>query len=130
MTIDDIAAELPNGFHDALLRTLKVDYVSRRATLELRVCVGDPDAPTEIEREAYRPLTLSISGLLWCVVEPPKSVAGKSGDELWIDAGPVSSLKEKPAIPAVPANAFAWWIFVHEWNAFMYIAGSEASLDS
>ena len=114
MTLETIAAELPNGFHDARLRTLSIDYVSRRATLDLRVWVGDSDAPVEAEREAYRPITLSISGLLWCAVEPPRTVAGGAGDELWIDAGPMSSLKDKPALPVVPDGAFAWWIFVQQ----------------
>ncbi len=123
MTLDDIALELPNGFHDALLRTLTIDYVSHRATLALRVWVGDAHAATEAEREAYRPATLTVSGLAWCIVESPEPVTDGTGDGLWIDAGPVSNLKDKPALPTVPDGAFAWWIFVRQWNAFMYIAG-------
>jgi hypothetical protein len=130
MTLEDIAASLPNGFHDALLRTLTVDYVSRRATLNLRVWVGDVDARREADREAYRAVTLTISGLLWWIVESPQNVTGATGEELWIDAGPLSSLQTKPDVPSVSDDAFAWWIFVRQWNAFMYIAGSDASLDS
>jgi hypothetical protein len=63
--LEGVAGEWPNGLHDAFLRTLTIDYASRRATLSLQVWVGDPNADAEVEREAYRPLTLTISGLLW-----------------------------------------------------------------
>ena len=129
MTLEDIAAELPNGFHDAFLRLLAVDYVDRRATLGLNVWVGNLDAATDAEREVYRPVTVIISGLLWCIIEAPETTDYPGVDGLWIDSGPVSSLKNTPAIPTVPDDVFAWWIFVREWNAFIYIAGTDASFD-
>ena len=121
MTLDEIAAQLPGILHDAVLRALKIDYASHEATFGLRIHVGDPDATTEADREGYRSVTLTISGLLWCVIECPES-ADSATDELWIDAGPIESLKERPMV-AVPDGAFAWWIFVHQWNAFIYVAG-------
>jgi len=127
-SLESIAAELPNGFHDAFLRRLVVDYVERRATLALNVWVGELEAATDAEREKYRPINVTISGLLWCIIEAPRTTDYGSADGLWIDAGPVSSLKNKPAIPKVPDDAFAWWIFVREWNAFIYVAGADASL--
>jgi hypothetical protein len=130
MTLEDIAAELPNGFHDAFLRRLTIDYADRRATPVLNVWVGDVAATTDAEREAYRPVTITISSLLWCIIESPRAERDGDADGLWIDAGPVSSLKSKPAIPTVPDDAFAWWTFVRERNAFIYIAGTDASLDS
>ena len=53
-----------------------------------------------------------------------------TGNELWIDAGPLHSLKNQPALPAVSDGAFVWWIFVRQWNAFMYIAATDASVAS
>src|SRR5256885_8257389 len=61
MTLEDVERALPNGFHDAFLQTLTVDYVARRATLSLRVWIGDADAPTNADREAYRQVVLTIS---------------------------------------------------------------------
>ena len=130
MTLDDIAAELPNSFHDAFLRRFTIDYADRRATLALNVWLGDVAATTDAEREAYRPVTVTISGLVRCIIESPREKGQGDADGLWIDAGPVSSLKIKPAIPAVPDGAFAWWIFRRQWNSFIYIAGTDASLDS
>jgi len=98
VTLDTIAAQLPNGFHDALLRCIAVDYVDRRATLALNVCVGDPDGETDAQREAYRPAIVIISGLFWCIVEAPET-NDELSDGLWIDAGPMSTLKRKAPIP-------------------------------
>ena len=128
MTLEDVERALPNGFHDAFLQTLTVDYVARRATLSLRVWIGDADAPTGADQEAYRQVVLTISGLLWWIVEPPAITTGHAAEELWIDAGPLSSLKTQPAVPVVSDDAFAWWIFVRQWNAFMYFAATDASI--
>ncbi len=128
--LEGVAGEWPNGLHDAFLRTLTIEYESRRATLVLQVWVGDPDADTEVEREAYRPLTLTISGLLWCIIESHESLGETANKGLWIDAGRLSDLENKPAVPAVPTDAVAWWIFVREWNAFIYLAGRAASAES
>ena len=128
MTLDEIVAQLPAVLHDAGLRTLTIDYTSRRITFGLDICVGDPDANTEAEREAYRPVRLTISGLLWCVIECAESAAN-AGEGLWIDAGSLDSLKQRPNVPGVPDGAFAWWIFVHQWNGFIYVAGRTASIE-
>jgi hypothetical protein len=44
MTLDEIAAELPDILHDAVLQTLTIDDISRQATFGLPICVGDPPA--------------------------------------------------------------------------------------
>jgi hypothetical protein len=128
VTLDTIAAQLPNGFHHALLRRIAVDYVDRRATLALNVCVGDPEGETDGQREAYRPAIVTVSGLLWCIIEAPEA-NGETSDGLWIDAGPMSTLKRKAPIPPPADEGFAWWFFVLQWNAFIYIAGTDASLE-
>ena len=129
MTLDEIAAQLPDVLHDAGLRTLAIDYAANKATFGVRVCVGDPDAVTEAEREAHRAVTLTISGLLWCVIEGPGIGYTAAVEELWIDAGSIDSLKNRPLLPVVPDGAFAWWIFVQQWNACIYVAGRSASVE-
>ena len=90
--------------------------------------IGDVDAATHADRDAYRPVVVTLSGLLWWIAEPPANATGVSGDELSIDAGPLDSLRKRPAVPVVSDDAFAWWIFVRQWNAFMYFAATDASL--
>ena len=127
---EGVIAGWPNGLHDAFLRTLTIDYTSARATLALNIWVGDASAATEAEREAYRPVTLSVSGLLWCIIESPESQDEVTAEGLWIDGGLLSDLKEKPNIPTVLGDAPTLWIYVREWNSFIYLAGREASAES
>jgi len=125
--LDQIAASFPNGFHDAFLQRLVLDYVGRQATLTLDLWVGDLSATAEAAREAHQTVTINILGLLWCIVEAPEGDERRA-EGLWIDAGPVTSLEERPPLPHVPDNAFAWWFFVRDWNAFIYIAATDAAV--
>jgi hypothetical protein len=83
--------------------------------------------PTE-QIEAYRPAIINLTGLHFWIVEPPDP--DYPGDEAWlvIDTGEVSTLKSAPAIrlPDVPQTAFVNWIYVRQWNAFMYVAAETA----
>jgi hypothetical protein len=79
---------LPNGFHEAFLESVDVDYKSRRGLIKLRLCVGDPDAATQKEREAYKGADLSLVDLVYFVIEGPdprSKYAETKG--LWIDGG-------------------------------------------
>jgi hypothetical protein len=54
MTIAELESSLNLSFHDALLHSLTIDFVARRAELILDVCVGNPDAACSAERERRR----------------------------------------------------------------------------
>lgn len=41
MTFQEIAASLPNGFHDAELQRFDIDYVQRRMQFDLVVWIGE-----------------------------------------------------------------------------------------
>jgi hypothetical protein len=130
MTLDAVDRSLPNGFHDAYLRRLAIDYVERTVTLDLDLSYGDPNVATEAERDAYRRGQVVISGLVWCVMEPPRTPGSKrSEDGSRIDAGPLSALKDAPELLAVPSGAFSWWFYLDEPNSFIYIAATDATLN-
>ena len=40
MTLEELSATLPNGFHDSYVSTLTVDYVHRKAILDVQVWIG------------------------------------------------------------------------------------------
>jgi hypothetical protein len=126
MTIDELDASLPNGLHDAKLERVAIDFVDRTARLDLDIWVGDDE-----EREAYRRAQVTLSGLLFWVSEPPDPLHPSSPPRaLWIDAGPLTDKtpKTQPALPNVPRGAFANWIFVRDWNSFIYVAATDADL--
>lgn len=80
------------------------------------------------QMEVFRPATINITGLHFWIVEPPDQ--NYPGDDPWlvIDTGEVSALETTPAIhlPDVPQTAFVNWIYVRQWNAFIYVAAETA----
>jgi hypothetical protein len=130
MTLDEIAASIPNGFHDAELNSLTIDYAKREARLILDIWVADDQENPE-ELESYRPAEVTLSGLVFWVSEPPdpRYPYGKPGAQR-IDIGPLATLERKETLhlPPVPPGAFANWVFVTDWNAFVYVAAEGARL--
>ena len=132
MTIEEVLDSLPNGLHDAHLRSINIDYAERTAELDLDIWVGDMSLDDEA-REARRPVTLKLSRLWYFVVEAPDSTYDfHEPKPLWIDAG-VDSLapgKSSITLPKVPAGTFTFWIYVNDWNAFIHVAASDAIVES
>jgi hypothetical protein len=95
----------------------------------MRVWVGGFDTP---DIELYRTAVVTLSGLQFCVMEPPDTRYPYSkSTALTIDTGTVGSLKTPPRtdLPvATPDGTFTDWIFVYEWNSFIYVSAIEASL--
>lgn len=58
MTFDEVAASLPNGFHDAELQRFEMDYVHRTLRFDLVVWIGSMDDSQR--RELYRPARVTL----------------------------------------------------------------------
>jgi hypothetical protein len=132
-SLKEIEDQLPSGFHDAYLEAVTVDFVANAARLDMQLSVGDPDALTSEERDAYRRATLWLTGLVYFVVEAP----GPNGewwahDGLRIDAGDArddsNPAAPRPLVP-LPNGVFAYWFFVSDWNAFIHVAARKAALE-
>ena len=48
-----------------------MDYLKRQAVLHFQIETGNPDAHATKERERKGPGTLTLTGLLYLVMEPP-----------------------------------------------------------
>ncbi len=137
MQLVELEYSLPNGFHDALLEGIEVDYIAQKALMRMQLHVGDPDGATEDEREAYKRAELDLSGVLYFVIDAPdpKYSYSKKG-ELWLDAGDArvgrGSVRAAPAPPIpvehLPDGASAYWFFVGNWNSFIHVAAMSANL--
>ena len=124
VTLQELSRTLPNGFHDAKLARVELDYARQEALLHLSLLVGDPDAPEYEAREAQRPAVLTLTGLQYLVVPPP---------EYTYDPETVNvDLSEDPAPPPVIGppvpGAFHARFFVSEWNALIQVSATGASL--
>ncbi len=130
MEIREIEKIIPNGFHDALLESISVDYLKKNAVFNLQLCIGDPYSEDMKKHDAYRRGCLRLHGLLYCAIEPPDSAYPYCETKtLRIDAGSLGT----PGIPVklrlpepLPEGAFAHWFFVQEWNSFIYVAATDA----
>ena len=127
MNIEQLEAELPNGFHDTLLRTFSSDPAERRAEFVLDVWVGDLHSSLESERECRRPALLELLELAYLVVdEPDPRYPVTKGSPVQIDACNPDDNAELAG--QVPVGGFAGRFFVAEWNAFIHFSAREARL--
>jgi hypothetical protein len=131
MKLEEIEGSLPNGFHDALLQGVKIDYVKREAIFDFSVWVGDITSKDEKLREAHRKGRLRLSNLLFCIIEAPDPKYPFSNlPHLMINAGPARDLKASQQLPhPVPEEAFVHWFFVNEWNSFIHVAATDAAFE-
>jgi hypothetical protein len=130
MTFEELDNELPNGFHDAQLHDLTIDYVRGTMTLRMIFWVGKMKGPN---REERRPGELRITGLYLCAMDPPDpsyryaphgAALNVSGDPAKADTFPAL---EKLS-PAIPPGVSCYRFFVHEWNSFINIAAKDVQL--
>jgi hypothetical protein len=127
VTIDELEADLPNGFHDALLRTFSSDLGEHRAEFILDVWLGDLHSPETSERERRRPARLELLGLAYLVLDDPDPrYPGLNRSPVQIDA--CAADDDATLSRQVPPGGFAGRFFVTEWNAFIHFAAFEARL--
>jgi len=133
MTFGDLAVRLPNGFHDAELISFDVDCLKREARIALHLWIGDLGSEIEAERERRCPALLTLSGVRYCVMEPPdERYFDEHQGSITIDMGLADSLSGRPviALPGpMPSSGFSIWIFLQQRNAFIDLWALDASLE-
>lgn len=104
MTLEDLGDKLPNGFHDARIFLLELDYKTGIARFHMSLVVGWPEDP-EPERQAYQDATLVVGGLSFCSVDPPCSTERflPDGEGIWVSGDPAKS-DNLPSLPDLAAR--------------------------
>jgi hypothetical protein len=129
MTFEEIEKSTPNGFHDAVIERFSIDYPSGRILLLMRLLVGTPGAEDE---ERYAPAELRVNRLLFCAIEPPDPDYPFVPDGSPLDVSGVRGLGDTPEMARIaaqlPSTASCYRFFVDQWNAFIYLAGSDIQL--
>lgn len=121
---------LPNGLHDAHISAINIDYVARSIKMFAEIWTGDLESNIDSIREGYKNAEICITNFQYIVIEQPDHNYGYNKKEtLWIDAGEIDDLKKKPELPEAQANNFQFWIFVNDWNAFIYIAAESINIE-
>jgi hypothetical protein len=128
VTIEELESRFPNGFHDAQLVGMKVDFAASSVCFELDVDCDDPD-PNVITRIKFR-----LTGLSLFIVEPPDPrIALAYGDTIEA-SGYDTSDKMLSGFETyrknVPAGSFFYSFFLSHWNCFIHVAATNAELES
>jgi hypothetical protein len=126
---DKIEASLPNGFHDAELQKLVIDYVAMEVQVTLDVWIGLM-GDSEL-RESYRKAVLTLSGLIFWISEAPSfDYPYDLSGGINIDSGSIADLEEasKDHLPPIPSDAFGNYFYVNDWNSLIFFAEKDASL--
>jgi len=132
VTLEELDDSLPNGFHDAEIFSFELDYASGIARFQMNLLVGWPDDP-EPECEKYQEATLVVRSLCFCSVDPPVSTYPflPDGKPICV-SGDVAKSDHLPSLPdlvaKLPSGTWCYRFFVHDWNAFIHIAGRDAEV--
>ncbi|HXC52499.1 MAG TPA: hypothetical protein VN634_16580 [Candidatus Limnocylindrales bacterium] len=130
MTFVELAGTLPNRFHDAELSSFEMDYAARILRLNLEVWIGSMDEPPP-RRERYRLATVTCRDVAYFVVEPPDASCPGSATPggISIDTGEGSPGKYRPTLPDAPEGTTPIWMFVMDYNSFIFFAAGDSSLE-
>jgi hypothetical protein len=130
MTFEELEREYPNGFVDARISEVRIDYAQRTATLQLNMRANSPDSA---ERDVYSTAVLTIQGLYYLSIDPPDV------DHLF---GPVRRVITVDGLPEHAWNfpqfgcaqsrlrggGFYCRFFVHDWNSFIHIGAADCEI--
>lgn len=133
MNLKEIEEKLPNGFHDAILKSINIDYQRKEATLCLDISTGYPDGLTPEERDSYKKGELKITGLHFFIInEPHPGYILKDDGKLMIDMEEIVLGDVEPSIDdllkTLPVNAFAYRIYLNQLNSYIYLAATDSIL--
>jgi hypothetical protein len=128
VTLFEIADGLPNGFHDAEIWLVQVDYSRQILRLDMELWVGSMEDPPET-REAYRRAVVTVSGLRFCSLALPDAEY-TFADDTKITVDLVSSNQDLlPQELIAKANGgFIQTFFVYDWNSHIHVCGAAAEL--
>jgi hypothetical protein len=128
MTFDELDQRFPNGFDDAEITGIVIDYRGRTATFQLNLRGNPPDSP---ERDVYAHAVLKTRGIYYVSIEPPDRdhLFYAQHGKITVDGLPEDPQHFAPfghLKPTLPAGAFCCRFFVHDWNSFIHIAAADA----
>lgn len=129
MKIEELENSLPNGFHDADLQSLAVDYRRREAVFKMRVWVGSEE-PTPMDSgrmPIMRDAQLSVRGLDYVIIGPPQTLSETEGRVLDV-SGYLGVPSPEISVPRQSEGAFVYSFYVSNWDNFIIFAAQDAEL--
>jgi hypothetical protein len=130
MTFDELKRKLPNGFHDAAIRNISVDFACKSIVLGMDLHVGESNDP---DPERYRSGTLKVISPYLFFMEPPDPrynflLNGSSLNASDISMKLGESAELDSLLRRLPAGASTFGFFLDDWNSYVYLAGASVEL--
>ena len=126
MTLEEIELGLPNGFRQARLRRMAVDYEGGTATLELLLWVGEADSERIEEGARWRPARIVLTDLVYAAMEPPAEGRRESAAPPRVESA--SLALGARTLPATPPGCFAHALVAADWHAPIFLSARDARL--
>jgi hypothetical protein len=124
MTFDEWDHKLPNGFHDAEISKLEIDYARMTMTLHMRLL--------SLIQGEYIAAVVAVSGLQFCSIGAPSpEYPYQEKTAITVGGDPAKSdhLPELDALaPTFAKDVGCYRFFVHDWNNFIYIAAADVDV--
>jgi hypothetical protein len=128
LTIEELERTLPNGFHDAEIGTIRLDYVKRKASMELTLWMDDLEVSPEF-KELYRDAVLEFEGMQSVIFDPPDpGYTFARAEPLSVDLDERAPDPPIPAFAKLPQGSFVARFYVRDWNSWISIAATSANL--
>ena len=128
MTIEELERTLPNGFHDAEISTIRLDYVKRIVSMELTIWMDDLQVSPEF-KELYRDAVLEFEGMQSVILDPPDpSYTFARAEPLSVDLDERAPDPPIPAFAKLAQGSFVARFYVRDWNSWISIAATSANL--
>jgi hypothetical protein len=128
MTLEELAETLPNGLHDARIKSLTHDYQEATVKLEVEILVGMPDDPPP-DRFRYRQGNILFRQVLFCAIETPENerILGHPAS-IWFKFWRMEPgvLPEKIA-KSLPQESLCYCLYILEWESQIHIAAGDVS---
>ncbi len=125
MTFEELDKKLPNGFHDAKLHGISVDFAGASVVIRIGILTGLPDTESP---EGWRGATLTVRPAYLSYIERPDASYPflPQGQPLNVDGSPVTAARDASIdelLRALPRGATTFRFFLEEWNSFLCVSG-------
>ena len=124
--MEEVEAQLPNGFHDGVLRHLAIDYGAATLTLDVKFWIGEVGTDTA---ETYRLGRVTVSGVAFLAIDPPLEPSIGPLEGTIIDGGSGTPSTRPITLPRLPSDASLYSFFLDPGQTFIRFAARAATLE-
>ena len=128
MTLEELEEQLPNGLHDAKIRSITHSYDTGALIVRVEILTGLPDDPPAI-RFAYRDAVMSFKDVSLCHFEQLENeriigVKGSVWFKYWRTEPGILPLKLSERFPA---DAISYTLYILDWESSIHIVANDVN---